>query len=314
MTKFLQIFRAAPALLVLAALGGPAFATSPRTFVSGHGADAGACASAAPCRSFAYALTQTNAGGEVDVLDPADYGAVTIAKAVSIVNDGAGAAGIQGTAGGTAITVSAGASDAVQLRGLTIDGAGIGGNGVTLLNGGNLEIVNCVVRNFADSGIVIKPSTSAKFLVSGSRGGGNAGYGIAVAPVAAAVVSGVIDRVVANANKYGIAVLGAQGTGATLKVTVVDSIVSNNSIFGIFTSSLVGHPAGNVLVSNSVVNYNAYGLAAWPNSALRIDHTAVTGNGTGVTTNSGKVYTYGNNNIDGNTNDHIAALTFLSQH
>jgi hypothetical protein len=54
------------------------------TFVSGKGTDSGACPVTAPCRSFAFALTQTAAGGEIDVLDPAGYGTVTIAKPISI--------------------------------------------------------------------------------------------------------------------------------------------------------------------------------------------------------------------------------------
>jgi hypothetical protein len=49
------------------------------------------------CRAvpdFAFALTQTAAGGEIDVLDPAGDGQVTITKAISIVNDGVGIAAI----------------------------------------------------------------------------------------------------------------------------------------------------------------------------------------------------------------------------
>ncbi|MGH6812149.1 MAG: hypothetical protein ACREDM_07315 [Methylocella sp.] len=60
-------------LIVLFAFGlsaAPAQAGPNRTFVSGKGTDSGACTRAAPCRSFAFALTQTNAGGEIDVLDP----------------------------------------------------------------------------------------------------------------------------------------------------------------------------------------------------------------------------------------------------
>ncbi len=94
-----------------------------RTWVSGKGTDSGACTRAAPCQTFAFALTQTAAGGEIDVLDPAGYGTVTITKAISIVNDGVGVAAI-GTASGNGITINAGASDSVHLRGLTIEGIG----------------------------------------------------------------------------------------------------------------------------------------------------------------------------------------------
>jgi len=41
------------------------------------------------------------------VLDPAGYGAITITKALSIVNDGVGTAGVQQTQGTDAITVNA---------------------------------------------------------------------------------------------------------------------------------------------------------------------------------------------------------------
>src|ERR1700730_3178085 len=58
-----------------------------RTFVSGTGTDGGACPLAAPCRTLSFAFAQTAAGGEIDVLDPANYGPVFITNAISIVND-----------------------------------------------------------------------------------------------------------------------------------------------------------------------------------------------------------------------------------
>ena len=42
---------------------------------------------------FAAALAQTPAGGEIDVLDPGDFGPVTITKSVSIYGDAPGVAG-----------------------------------------------------------------------------------------------------------------------------------------------------------------------------------------------------------------------------
>ena len=119
-----------------------------RTFVSGTGTDSGTCTRAAPCKTFAFALTQTAAGGEIDVLDPAGYGAVTITKAISIVNDGVGVAAI-GVSSGNAITINAGANDSVHLRGLTIEGLGSGLSGILFNSGANLAIENCVIRNFA---------------------------------------------------------------------------------------------------------------------------------------------------------------------
>lgn len=71
-------------LIMVAAI--PAQAQANRTFVSGHGSDGNPCTLLAPCRSLAQAITQTNAGGEIAILDTAGYGALTITKSISIVN------------------------------------------------------------------------------------------------------------------------------------------------------------------------------------------------------------------------------------
>jgi len=61
-----------------------------------------------------------------------------IAKAISIVNDGAATIGSS--------SGNAGASDCAHLRGLTIEGHRTGANGILFNTGGNLAIENCVVR------------------------------------------------------------------------------------------------------------------------------------------------------------------------
>src|SRR5438034_1569807 len=72
----------------------PAQAQATRTWVSGVGDDANPCSRTAPCKTFAGAISKTAAGGEISVLDPGGFGAVTITKSISITNDGAGEAGI----------------------------------------------------------------------------------------------------------------------------------------------------------------------------------------------------------------------------
>ncbi len=67
---------------------GLAGAQASRTWVSGVGDDANPCSRTAPCKTFAGAISKTAAGGEIDALDPAGYGAVTITKGMTI--DGGG--------------------------------------------------------------------------------------------------------------------------------------------------------------------------------------------------------------------------------
>src|SRR4051794_5308803 len=57
-----------------------------RTFVSGRGNDTNPCTAALPCRTLNAALQLTIAGGEIYVLDTADFGPVNINKAVTIAS------------------------------------------------------------------------------------------------------------------------------------------------------------------------------------------------------------------------------------
>src|SRR5690242_21687894 len=105
------------ALTVLAVFAlGVAFAAvsnaqATRTWVSGVGDDANPCGRTAPCKTFAGAISKTAAAGEISVLDPGGFGAVTITKAITINGDGT-LAGIL-AAGVNGIIVNAGANDVV---------------------------------------------------------------------------------------------------------------------------------------------------------------------------------------------------------
>src|SRR5438093_5866225 len=62
-------------------------AQATRTWVSGVGDDANPCSRTAPCKTFAGAISKTAAGGEINVLDPGGFGAVTITKSITIRSD-----------------------------------------------------------------------------------------------------------------------------------------------------------------------------------------------------------------------------------
>ena len=174
MTKNLSLLAAG--MIALFVASSPALALSSRTFVSGVGSDTGACPVSTPCRTFSYALTQTAASGEIIVLSSAGYGPVTITHAVSIINT-SNFAGVT-VAGGNGITIAAGPSDTVVLRGLTVDGVGTGSNGIVFNTGGVLSMVNCIVQNFQTDGIVVAPSSGAtKVDISNTIVSGNVNHG-----------------------------------------------------------------------------------------------------------------------------------------
>src|SRR5262245_45519587 len=81
----------------------PAQAQPTRVFVAAQGSDANPCTFALPCRTFQHAHDVVAANGEIDVLDPAGYGAVTISKSISI--QGHGFSGISAPSG-NAVTIN----------------------------------------------------------------------------------------------------------------------------------------------------------------------------------------------------------------
>src|SRR6188472_3006992 len=117
-----------------------AHAQATRTWVSGVGDDANPCSRTAPCKTFAGAISKTAAGGEIDALDPAGFGAVTITKSITI--DGTPfQAGVLAS-GTNGIIINAGANDVVVLRGLSVEGVSSALNGIRVMNAGAVFVEN----------------------------------------------------------------------------------------------------------------------------------------------------------------------------
>jgi hypothetical protein len=74
---------------------------------------------------------------------------LAFSHAVTITSPAGVEAGIVPLAGGDAIDINAGPTDAVILRGLTLNGSDSGSNGVVFNSGGSLTVSDCVVQNFS---------------------------------------------------------------------------------------------------------------------------------------------------------------------
>src|SRR5580693_2429120 len=102
-------------------------AQATRTWVSGVGDDANPCSRTAPCKTFAGAISKTATGGEINVLDPGGFGALTITKSITVSATGV-TAGVLVSGTNGFVIVAPGAQ--VILKGLDFDGLGTGLNGV----------------------------------------------------------------------------------------------------------------------------------------------------------------------------------------
>src|SRR6202000_2738935 len=87
MRKIVVPLTIAGAMFALAVPVTSAQAQATRTWVSGVGDDVNPCSRTAPCKTFAGAISKTAAGGEISVLDPGGFGAVTITKSTRIIQD-----------------------------------------------------------------------------------------------------------------------------------------------------------------------------------------------------------------------------------
>jgi Right handed beta helix region len=292
----------------------PAQAQNTRTFVSPTGSDSNNCILAFPCRTFQAALALTNAGGEIAVLGTAGYGTLTISKAISIVNPGAFEAGIIVPSGGVGIVINAGPTEAVSLRGLTIEGGGVGQTGIVFDTGASLTIEDCVIHHVTVNGIEFRPNATTNLLVSKTLVADNGNYGIFFVPTGSGTVTAVFNRVeVIHNGNVGIYVDGEASTG-TINATASDSVAARNATgFAVFSAT--GHAQTTLSLFHSVAADNFNGIIAQTtNAGLRIAQSMVTGNSTAgwQVLSGGVIATYQDSYINGN-GANVGSLTPINK-
>ena len=263
------------AALVLGLLSATlAHATVQRTFVASTGSDANTafnCSLVKPCRGFAAAIGVTSAKGEVIVLDSAAYGVIpAITKSISVTAPAGIYAGIS-VFSGDGITINAGASDTVVLRGLTINGQG-GANGITITNALVVHVENCVIANMSIGINQAKGLLEAKDTIVRD----NSNIGVYV--VGPAVAN--LDHVRLEANNTGLAAeFGGQAA-------MQDSIVTGSQNIGVLTNNPTVVDS-QVTISRSLISSNHYGIYAdgpelGYNARVAIYESTVSSNSVGV--------------------------------
>lgn len=281
-----------------------AFGQLSRTWVSGLGDDANTCSRTSPCRTFAGAIAKTAANGVILALDPGAYGAVTIAKSITI--DGQAQQASIFASGTTGIIVN-GAGIVVNLRNISIDGEfTTAGSGIRILNAAAVNIDSCAITNFTGTGTV--------------------GRGVSIETAGANVRVTVSNCTLYNMGNVGIAsvptagnvVLTVDGTrifrGASSAIDV-----RNLTKATISYCNLSNHPTGagvvleqstaEAMISNTVLSNNQFGVlngVAGGTPTTRLYACTITGNTSqGLSIPSGSVLTHGNNAIRGNTGNEV---------
>ncbi len=274
------------AFLVLLTVSVAAQAQATRTWVSGVGDDANPCSRTAPCKTFAGAISKTAAKGEINVLDPGGFGAVTITKSITISSEGSEAGVL--VSGTNAIIINAASTDVVVLRGLDIEGLGTGLNGIRVLAAGVVHVEKCTINDFTQKAIDFEPTSAAaatsQLYVIDSNIRNNPGGGIFIKPGANVSATAMVENVQLGNNLFGIR-------------------AEDNSKVTAKNTSATGSNSGFVAVSNGAV------------VTLNLDKCVSTGNFSGIRAdNSGATVRITGCTVAGNTNGLVTNLGGTAGH
>ena len=300
MTKCYPVIKALLITSFILALAIAAQAQATRTWVSGVGDDVNPCSRTAPCKTFAGAISKTAKDGEISVLDPGGYGAVTITKSIYI--NGTHGAGygsiINSLVNGIVINITDvnDVRKAVRLRSLDINGASQGINGVSILAANNVFVEDSVIDgNTGDgvsSGLGIRVATAAtiNLYVSDTMIHKNV-KGIRVSSTAGFASADIKNCNIEN-NQTGV-----EAASANSFVTVQDSRVSNNSSNGVIASA----SSSNLTIANSTLLHNGTAINAAAGSAVKALSNNVVFNTLGFGGTTSQIQTDGQNRNAGNT-------------
>ncbi|HEX3466666.1 MAG TPA: right-handed parallel beta-helix repeat-containing protein [Candidatus Elarobacter sp.] len=303
MTRVFWVFAAAAAV-AFCALTGAAQAQATRTYVSGVGDDVNPCSRTAPCKTWAGAISKTSNCGEIDALDPAGFGGVTLTKSVTLDGGGGQVAStlVSGTPGITINNMDS-VCRAVIIRNIRIVGLGQGTVGVNIISSqaGAVSLENVQINEFTQQCVYVNASQAQLVNVVGSTLEFCAMGGlVATSPVATAKVN-VVNSVFAG-DSVGITV------HANTLATVLGSEIVNNTAGGVLADTA---SSAKLEIDRSQISNNlGYGVQATAGAVVDLTGDSVVFNlGQGLYANGGTINTWSNNYVNGNNPDGSRSAT-----
>lgn len=288
------------AFVFFLAIANTSIAQSSITWISGVGDDFNPCSRTAPCRTLQAAYDKTINGGEINFLDPAGVGAITITHSVTI-NGGNSLSSILITST-NGITINAGATDVVTIRGLSIISpkTNAGSNAINFIAGGQVNVEDCSIVGFATTGIRASLTASGSLTVKNTT----------ITTPNSTTSNGV--NLSTTTGK-----LSASLDNVSIQGFPVGMNVSTNVVASISNATIAGNTIGVRAQNNGIINLekcevtkNISGIISESaNSTIRISNVNIFDNTTGIATNEGKVISFGNNRSAGNINPSAAVGT-----
>jgi hypothetical protein len=257
-----------------------------RAYLSSTGSDANPCTLPAPCRLLPAAIAVVVDGGEIWMLDSANYNTATvnITRSLSILAI-PGEVGSVLSLGGPAILINT-AGVKVALRNLVIvpfpggggtDGivvqsaskltvedsliSGHTGNGISIQSQTAVRITNCIIRDNGNNGMLIQGGATAD--ISSSKLLSNGSIALLVfGDVVSLTTSAAISDSVLSGNTGSGMQVGADGSiAAAARASITRSTVSDNVSSGVVAFTTGGAAATSILtIGSNMITGNQIGL------------------------------------------------------
>jgi len=324
------------ALAALAALALPAQAQIFRAYLTLDGSDSNPCTLSLPCRLLPAALTAVADGGEIWMLDSANYntGPVTVSKSVTLLAV-PGALGSVVALGGDALVIST--TGAVTLRNLNIlpFPANANRKGVNKNGAGSLTIQDCNIVGFsAGMGAYLTGTNDVTVTRTVFRGNGlgvaaidgpivgisdslfaNNGQGAyGAANSASSYVRLSLNRVVARNNSSIAVGVDSQGTGTSAYLDVSESRIEGS--LGAGTTGVQVYAAATATafasVNSTVVSGTESAVVSTGAATTKVfvSGSTINGNFNGLAQYDPSILeSAGNNNVRNNTNNTVGTVT-----
>jgi len=248
-----------------------------RAYLAIDGSDANPCTLPAPCRLLPAALAAVANGGEIWMLDSANYNTATvnITKSVKILAV-PGAVGSVLAVSGPAFNIATAGVD-VSLRNLVIVPLPGGGGtvGINMTAGNSLTVEGSLLSGLPSGGIFITGSSALKVVDTTIR---VAGYGIDVRDGARATVT----RCVISASG-GFAVYARGASAGTSTAISVSGSTLEGSYVGAYAYSTAATATVTLAVRDSQLDRNDYGMYAASGAGAPVWMTASASLITGAT-------------------------------
>jgi hypothetical protein len=309
------------ALLLLAA---PAAAQNMQSWLASTGSDASACTRAAPCAGLERALSQTDAGGQINCVDRmvlliAAGSNLQITKSITIDCEGT-TIGSSGVSGSVMINISAGATGVVHLRGMTINAAGrISGLGVG--RSAQVHLDRMTFEGYSHQGVNILSTFDTTLFVTDTvftnGGGASSGAAIIMQAVAADIHVELTRVTIKAGGGGGVLINRGNSDSGSISLKVRDSNISGNALDGIAVTGpgIGAHQVDVMLQKTQIAGNGGAALSATGGGAhIVATNTRITGNGTGISASGGAtVLSAGGNVLAGNGTDGAFTGTISKQ-